>query len=224
MTPSNTDKELIDSMDKDEFLNFLKVLKVANDHVSYVDFEKMMRVGIYSEKNIRQFLENELEQLEQFKPENQDLLVFYGLEKFGLLNEMEEYYFEYYMSLIAEHQKKIEWIKNEMDKLPKPQKEEKPIELSDFLNNEEYRDKLPLIVKKIGSYTGKKMATAIGALLEMKVLVHGRREFKDLATTINPKLTSTNLGLIRSYLNPNEPNKVLDDDEIERFKRWVSSL
>lgn len=103
-------------------------------------------------------------------------------------------------------------------------KEIKPIELSYFLNNEEYRDKLPLIVKKIGSYTGKKMATAIGALLEMEVLVHGRRELKDLATTINPKLTTTDIKAIRNYLNPNESSKMLDDDEIERFKRWVSSL
>lgn len=216
--------EILKYMNKETFLLFLQLIEKDKDWSNYDQFEKHMRVGIYSESNALQFLENELEQLQQFKPENQELLVLYGLEKFDLFDEKEGYYFEHYINSISDHQKKIELIKNEVDKLRKSKKDKEPLELSEFLHDEQFRYKLPAIADKIKTYDGKKMATAIYALLEMGVLVHGNKELKKLAITINPNLTTTDIGSIRNYLNPNESSKILDDGEIESFKIWVSSL
>lgn len=108
---------------------------------------------------------------------------------------------------------------------PQPQQTKKPLELADFLHNEQYRDKLPQIADKFKNSTGKEMATAISALLGMEVFAHGNRERKKLVKALNPNLNDTNIKLINNYLNPNNSSgKTLDDTEVQKIEEWLSSL
>lgn len=106
-----------------------------------------------------------------------------------------------------------------------PQQNEKPLELTDFLHNEQYRDKLPMIAKRFKNAKGKEMATVIYLMDRMDILKYeygsktkGR---KQLAELLNPIVKMNG---VSKYFRPNTKETNVLEADLKTLREWLSGL
>lgn len=106
-----------------------------------------------------------------------------------------------------------------------PHQTKKPLELADYLHNEQYGGKLPLIADKFKNSTGKEMATAIYLMDKMGILKYeynsktkGR---KQLAEALNPKVKMNG---VNKYFESNTSKSTIQEKDMETLQEWFSGL